>query len=219
MSRVFYFVIILFFLNPGLADTQTPEASCTTPGWDSTSQTWQWKCGQESITGHYICSSDKPEYTGENRLEVVPTEDTSSTDLLWCWCKIDLPYETYWTGTKLQVPAFVCSKFLTGCVDYCKSNFDYEDHEGAWGSAESEFVAFRNALYKQVARPVQACQIGISQIKTSMGTTVSLYAEKYTSPAIAVSVNGAVCYANLELGRQSNAINVEYNGTIYHVVP
>ncbi len=53
-------------------------------------------------------------------------------------------------------------------------------------------------------------------IKTSTGLSVPLYATKNTTPSINIGIGGNVCYANLILGRATNAINVEYNGQIYH---
>ena len=45
---------------------------------------------------------------------------------------------------------------------------------------------------------------------------VSLWAEKYTVPAINVSYNGGICYVNLKQGHSKNAININYRGDIYH---
>ena len=56
----------------------------------------------------------------------------------------------------------------------------------------------------------------MSQIKTSSGLVVPLYAEKSTSSSLCVQYNGTICYADLEFGNSSGAINVNYNGVIYH---
>lgn len=63
----------------------------------------------------------------------------------------------------------------------------------------------------------QPCTAGISAIKTSTGLSFPLYAEKYTEPSVAVMYNNITCYSNLEIGQSSNTININYNGTIYHL--
>ena len=70
--------------------------------------------------------------------------------------------------------------------------------------------------YCLIASDKVACESGISNIKTSAGVIVPLYAEKYTEPALAVRYNGLVCYANLAAGQSVGAINVRYNGAVYH---
>lgn len=62
------------------------------------------------------------------------------------------------------------------------------------------------------------CDIGISQIKTSAGLSVALYAEKYTEPSLAIGYNDGKCYGKLETGNATGTINFNYNGTIYHLV-
>lgn len=63
----------------------------------------------------------------------------------------------------------------------------------------------------------QMCAVGIEYIKTSTGMSVPLFAEKPSSPALGVGYNGGVCYAGMATGVQSGAINVRYNGHVYHV--
>ncbi len=63
----------------------------------------------------------------------------------------------------------------------------------------------------------QMCAAGIEYIKTSTGVSVPLFAEKLSSPALGVGYNGGVCYAGMATGVQSGAINVKYNGHVYHV--
>lgn len=62
------------------------------------------------------------------------------------------------------------------------------------------------------------CAAGVSNIRTSTGLTIPLFAEKYTIPALHVKFNEMICYANLELGQATNAVSVEYNNQIYHLV-
>ena len=60
------------------------------------------------------------------------------------------------------------------------------------------------------------CNLGISMLRTETGLSIPLFAEKYTSPAIHIGYNGGTCYADLTIGQEINAINIKYNGTIYH---
>lgn len=62
------------------------------------------------------------------------------------------------------------------------------------------------------------CTSGVTQLRTSTGLSFSLWAEKYTTPAICVMYNNTICYINLVQGSAANSINVNYNGTIYHTV-
>lgn len=62
------------------------------------------------------------------------------------------------------------------------------------------------------------CNTGISNIKTSSGLNVPLYSERGTTPSLCVNYNNTTCYADLESGNVSGAINVKYNGVVYHTV-
>ncbi len=62
------------------------------------------------------------------------------------------------------------------------------------------------------------CASGISNIKTSTGVSVPLYAEKYTVPAVHIRYNNDVCYGNLATGQAVGAINLKFNGKVYHMV-
>ncbi len=62
------------------------------------------------------------------------------------------------------------------------------------------------------------CTLGYTTLNTSTGVTVPLFADKRTTPSINIGdVNGA-CHADLVPGRATGAINVMYNGEIYHTV-
>lgn len=63
--------------------------------------------------------------------------------------------------------------------------------------------------------PDVACALGITQLKSGAGRTVSLYATKYTTPSLHIGVGNDTCYANL-VGGTGAGINVNYNGTTYH---
>jgi len=48
----------------------------------------------------------------------------------------------------------------------------------------------------------------------------NLYANKQTSPAIHIMPDGTntVCYTSLAPGAANNAVNVDYNGAVYHSI-
>lgn len=61
------------------------------------------------------------------------------------------------------------------------------------------------------------CGAGVSNLKTSTGVSVSLYAVRETTPSLCVQYNNTVCYADMKQGQQTGAININYGGVIYHV--
>lgn len=61
------------------------------------------------------------------------------------------------------------------------------------------------------------CDAGVSNLKTSTGVSVSLYAVRETTPSLCVQYNNTVCYADMKQGQQTGAININYGGVIYHV--
>ena len=58
----------------------------------------------------------------------------------------------------------------------------------------------------------------ITKLNTSGGLSFPLYADKSTSPSIHIKYNNMVCYVDLESGSATGAINVKYNGVVYHAV-
>ena len=71
--------------------------------------------------------------------------------------------------------------------------------------------------YCLISRTVP-CASGITVLRTSSGVSVPLWGDKQTSPAIHVRYNDVTCYGNLESGQSANAINLKYNGTVYHTI-
>ena len=61
------------------------------------------------------------------------------------------------------------------------------------------------------------CGGGFSQIKTSGGLVVSLYAERATTPSFCVRYNDTVWFAELVEGNAEGTINVRYNNTVNHL--
>ncbi|MBP3316213.1 MAG: hypothetical protein J6L70_01255 [Alphaproteobacteria bacterium] len=64
-----------------------------------------------------------------------------------------------------------------------------------------------------------ACGAGITQMKTSAGVDFPIYATRQTNPSLSVRYNNTTCYMDLEQGKQSGTINLNYNGVVYHMIP
>lgn len=62
------------------------------------------------------------------------------------------------------------------------------------------------------------CGAGVTQLKTSGGLSFPLYSDKSTSPSIHVKYDNTVCYVDLATGVANSAINIRYNGVVYHAV-
>ncbi len=104
------------------------------------------------------------------------------------------------------------------CTNEKPDNAVYSDR----GQANSDFCPWKCADGYKVNTDGTACDklctLGYTTLNTSTGVTVPLYADKRTTPSINIGdVNGA-CHADLATGRATGAINVMYNGTIYHTI-
>ena len=63
---------------------------------------------------------------------------------------------------------------------------------------------------------LQICASGITQLNTSTGVSVPLWASNPTTPSLHVQFNNQICYAGLFPGEQDNAININFNNQTYH---
>ena len=63
-----------------------------------------------------------------------------------------------------------------------------------------------------------ACPAGVSSLNVSGGLRFLLYSERGTTPALCVKYNDMTCYADLERGNTTDAINVNYSAVVYHTV-
>lgn len=63
---------------------------------------------------------------------------------------------------------------------------------------------------------VPLCDAGISHLRVG-NLALPLFPRTYSSPTLAVGIGGRVCYGVLYPGRTTGAINININGTIYHV--
>ena len=66
--------------------------------------------------------------------------------------------------------------------------------------------------------PAIPCAAGITMLRTGTGVSIPLWAERGTEPSLCVKYNDMVCYANLEVGQATGAINVRYGDVVYHAV-
>lgn len=62
------------------------------------------------------------------------------------------------------------------------------------------------------------CTAGVKKLHIGNTVWAALFDEKRTSPAIHISVNNKMCYADLVPGEISGTLNVRFNGAVYHTV-
>ncbi len=62
------------------------------------------------------------------------------------------------------------------------------------------------------------CAAGITALNTSGGLSFPLYSDKSTSPSLHILYNNTICYGDMASGVAADAININYNGNVYHVV-
>ena len=62
------------------------------------------------------------------------------------------------------------------------------------------------------------CAAGITALNTSGGLSFPLYSDKSTSPSLHIMYNNTICYGDMASGVAADAININYNGNVYHVV-
>ena len=73
--------------------------------------------------------------------------------------------------------------------------------------------------YTGVGTCAALCEYGATELRTSTGLSVPLYATKETTPALNVGLGGGVCYINLVPGNTSGSALMLRNGqTLYHTV-
>ena len=64
----------------------------------------------------------------------------------------------------------------------------------------------------------ELCGAGVTQLNVSGGLNFPLYSTRATNPSLCVRYNDTTCYVDLESGNVTGAINVNYNGVVYHTV-
>ena len=71
----------------------------------------------------------------------------------------------------------------------------------------------------EMCTPQLRCQSLATTLRSSTGVILPLYRERATQPSMYVLFeNGDLCFANVISGAANNAVNVEYEGAVYHGV-
>lgn len=143
-----------------------------------------------------------------------------------------LEQQPLWTSN----PYEACSRYLrfatmrslsnvtVASVDVCPDGFytvPYEIDCGEGGVDVAGVPECENDVsgdFCLISLSVAPCTAGVTTIRTGTGVVVPLWAEKSTQPSLCVKYNDMVCYADLEVGTATEAININYNGVIYHTV-
>ena len=169
-------------------------------------------------------------------ISVVSPSEVNEASPAYLYCRMVKPYVAHWVGnsdapslTHLIIEAcgnlypedssdwpYQCYQDRTTYpnVDQCFDMFSYAAYLD-----EDEEEPYLTALFAwEIPVEYKKCELGISNFKTSTGLSFSLYAEKYTEPSLVVGYNDGKCYGKLETGRVTGTINVNYNGTVYHLV-
>ena len=73
--------------------------------------------------------------------------------------------------------------------------------------------------YTGVGTCAALCEYGATELRTSTGVSLPLYATKETTPALNVGIGEGICYINLVQGATSgNALMLRNGQTLYHAV-
>lgn len=54
-------------------------------------------------------------------------------------------------------------------------------------------------------------------IKTSTGLAIPLYSQSQITPSLNIKLEEGICFGNMVSGAQKGAINIDYNGSVYHI--
>ncbi|MBQ0013136.1 MAG: hypothetical protein KBS86_01005 [Proteobacteria bacterium] len=61
------------------------------------------------------------------------------------------------------------------------------------------------------------CGNGYTHLNTSTGLKYNIYSMRQTTPSLNIGTPENRCYINMTSGRASGAINMDYNGSVYHL--
>lgn len=162
--------------------------------------TWWGITGGVRYEGVTICAAEQGVFLEkQNDIDLTPGN--------MCWCKITSPFDG----------AYVFfSRYTSGhafCGDHCSCGGIRFIGPAGIGISADNIMQLHNALLNSQKKKLAACYL-----KTSTGVSLPLYDVKSTSPALHVLRDGVLYYGNMELGRGTNTLNVNYNGAIYHLV-
>ncbi len=117
------------------------------------------------------------------------------------------PFHTFAQSCPSGMVAVEYDAFVPATGGACPSGYVAHDVETICGAGDGACWLVR-----------MLCTAGITMLNTSGGLSFPLYSDKSTSPSIYVKYNDTVCYADLEVGSATGAINIKYNDVIYHTV-
>ena len=102
----------------------------------------------------------------------------------------------------------------------CQSNYDFL---GSYQSCTAETtdnlcttLCNGDMSHTAAGQCAAACTAGFSKLKTDTGLSFTAWGTRTTHPSIVVETDDGRCYVNLAPGRATNAVNVQYNNTVYH---
>lgn len=163
--------------------------------------TWWGITGGVRYEGVTICAAEQGVYLEkQNDIDLTPGN--------MCWCKITSPFD----GAYVFFAGYYHSGVVSCGVNCSCGGEEVMGPQGIGVSAD-EIMQLHNALLNSQKKKLAACYL-----KTSTGVSLPLYDVKSTSPALHVLRDGVLYYGNMELGRGTNTLNVNYNGAIYHLV-
>lgn len=162
--------------------------------------TWWGITGGVRYEGVTICAAEQGVYLEkQNDIDLTPGN--------MCWCKITSPFD----GAYVFFSGYTSGNAF--CGDHCSCGGIRFISPAGIGVSADNIMQLHNALLNSQKKKLAACYL-----KTSTGVSLPLYDVKSTSPALHVLRDGVLYYGNMELGRGTNTLNVNYNGAIYHLV-
>ena len=119
------------------------------------------------------------------------------------------------TASNMWYNTFYDTNVATSCSSYNLPQY-ITGYESEWSKVscgcDSGYAPTSNNTCEQL------CTAGVTGLHTSTGLVFNLYANRQTQPSIYIQPDNSntVCYVNLAPGVANNAVNVEFNGAIYH---
>ena len=201
----------------------------------------------DSVPGDYTEDSwsfiYKTAYDGEFKHYYSGTSAEIITNVLYCYMtspfQMTITAEYDLEGQRLPTsnPYEACSRHLrlavirslsnvtVASVDVCPDGFytvpyEIDCGEGLVDVADvahcDEDTSGDYCLIGEV--PAIPCAAGVTTLRTGTGVSIPLWADKNTTPALAVRYNNMTCWGNLQSGQVTNGINLKYNNQVYHLV-
>ena len=209
---------------------------------NETNKTWEVVTSYGTVSGLAVCNSTPGTYKGATN-----TDFPMATTGIYCWCKITSPATSQWVfsieGDVGYQSDSICA---SDCANHCSvyighsEKIDYRTSIFSTTACQSCVGLPANAHwtgnginanncpwecdvgYGRTSNNTceQLCTAGVTGLHTSTGLVFNLYANRQTQPSIYIQPDNSntVCYVNLAPGVANNAVNVDYNGAIYHSI-